>query len=170
MENGTIAREIHIDATPEVATASADYQKTICVQADAGAVFDALTTVSGLTGWWTRATGSGVAGGDLQFFMSSPEPLVIHVDEATRPTSVRWTVEACSFVPDWVGTRPSFTITPVDGGASEIEFRHGGLTPELECIEMCTNGWNHFLESLRQYVEVGRGMPHGSEADLARRR
>ena len=28
---------------------------------------------------------------------------------------------------------------------------------------MCTHGWNHYLESLRQYVEVGHGMPQGSD-------
>jgi uncharacterized protein YndB with AHSA1/START domain len=151
------------------AKASADYQKTIRVKASPGALFDALTTVSGLTAWWTRATGSCDAGGELKFFFDSPEPLLMHVDQATRPTSVQWTVNECSFLPDWVGTRPTFTITPVDGDASELQFRHHGLTTELDCIEQCTRGWDHFLASLRTYVEVGRGMPRGSEADKARR-
>lgn len=155
-------------ATP--AEASADYRKTIRVEASPGALFDALTSVSGLAAWWTRATGSGDAGGELRFFINSSEPLVIRVDEATRPTSVRWTVTECNFVPDWVGTRPTFTITPVDGDASELHFRHRGLTPELDCIEMCTRGWDHFLsKSLREYVEVGHGSPHRSSADKARR-
>jgi uncharacterized protein YndB with AHSA1/START domain len=149
--------------------AKADYRKTIRVKACPGALFDALTTVSGLTAWWTRATGSGDAGGELTFFFSSPEPCVMHVDQATRPTSVQWTVTDCGFLPDWVGTRPTFTIIPVDGDASELQFRHHGLTPELDCIEQCTRGWDHFLESLREYVEVGRGMPRGSSADNARR-
>jgi uncharacterized protein YndB with AHSA1/START domain len=155
-------------ATP--AEASADYQKTTRVKASPGALFDALTTVSGLTAWWTRATGSGDAGGELKFFMNASEPLLIHVDQATRPTSVQWSVTDCPFLPDWVGTRPTFTITPIDGDASALQFRHHGLTPELDCIEQCTRGWDHFLTSLREYVEDGRGMPRGSEADNARRR
>ena len=101
--------------------------------------------------------------------MSAPEPLLVHVDEASRPMSVRWTVIECTFEPDWVGTRPTFTITPVEGGTSELEFRHRGLTNELECIEMCTRGWNHYLGSLRDYAETGQGSPRGSEADNARR-
>jgi uncharacterized protein YndB with AHSA1/START domain len=148
---------------------SEDYHRTIRVQADPGALFDALTSTSGLTAWWTRATGSGAAGGELKFFMSAPEPLVIHVDRATRPTSVQWTVTECTFEPDWVGTRPTFTITPVDSGATELEFRHRGLTAELDCIEQCTRGWDHYLGSFRDYVEVGRGSPRGSDADQARR-
>jgi uncharacterized protein YndB with AHSA1/START domain len=148
---------------------STDYQKTLRVQAPPDTLFDALTIASGLSAWWTPAAGSGDTGGELQFLMSAPDPLLIHVDEATRSTSVRWSVVECSFEPDWVRTRPTFTITPVEGGASELEFRHHGLTNELDCIEMCTRGWDHYLASLRDYVETGRGSPRGSDADNARR-
>jgi uncharacterized protein YndB with AHSA1/START domain len=148
--------------------AHTDYHKTLRVQAPPDALFDALTTPAGLTAWWTPADGSGAAGGELRFFMSAPDPLRVHVDAATRPTSVQWTVTECTFEPDWVGTQPTFTITAVDG-VSEVEFRHIGLTDELECIDMCTRGWDHYLGSLRDYLETGRGNPRGSEADIARR-
>jgi uncharacterized protein YndB with AHSA1/START domain len=146
-----------------------EYQKTILTQAHPDALFDALTTLSGLAAWWTDVTGSGGTGGELRFSFDPPEPLVMHVDQATRPFSVQWTVTSCDFLPDWVDTRPTFTIIPVDGDASELQFCHQGLTQELECIEQCTRGWDHFLESLRQYVEVGSGMPRGSSAERARR-
>lgn len=145
-----------------------DYQKTFQVNASPETVFDALTTVLGLAAWWTRVTGSGDTGGELAFFFNQPDPCVMRVDEAT-PTSVRWTVTACDFLPDWVGTHPTFTIVPIDGGTAEVRFRHHGLTAELDCIDQCTNGWNHFTESLRQYAETGQGMSHGSAADRARR-
>jgi uncharacterized protein YndB with AHSA1/START domain len=146
-----------------------DYQKTLRIAAPADAVFDALTTATGLSAWWTAAEGPGDAGGELRFFMSAPDPLLVHVDEATRPTRVQWTVVECSFEPDWVGTRPTFTVIPVAGGGSELEFRHHGLTDELDCIDVCTQGWNHYLASLRDYVETGHGSPRGSAADTARR-
>lgn len=145
-----------------------DYQKTIQVKASPDAVFDAITTAEGLSAWWTTATGSGEPGGELKFFMTFPDPLRVTVDEATRPHSVHWTVTDCSFVPDWVGTQPRFTITSVDGG-SELHFQHHGLTEELDCIEECTRGWNHYMESLAIYVESGDGMPRGSSEDQARR-
>ena len=148
---------------PSATPGGADYQKTIRVKSYPGALFDALTTVSGLAAWWTRVTGSGDAGGELKFFFSSPEPCVMHVDQATRPRSVQWTVTECSFLPDWVGTRPTFTIISVDADASELQFRHHGLTPELDCIEQCTRGWDQSLASLREYLEVGRaGRQSGS--------
>jgi hypothetical protein len=86
---------------------------------------------------------------------------------------VRWTVIECSFLSDWVGTRPVFTITAAGAGAAsgadeaELHFRHHGLTPELDCIDMCTRSWDHFLVSLRDYVETGHGSPLGSPADRA---
>ena len=156
-------------STEQLSATAADYQTTIRVKASPDALFDALTTVTGLAAWWNPATGSGETGGELRFIMNAPEPLVIHVDEATRPTSVRWTVTDCPFLPDWIGTRPTFTITPVDGGTSELHFRHQGLSEELECIDMCTRSWNHYMTSLRDYLEVGRGSPFGSPADRARR-
>jgi uncharacterized protein YndB with AHSA1/START domain len=146
-----------------------DYERTMRVKASSEALFDALTSVASLSAWWTRATGSGVAGGELKFFMNTPQPLVTLVELATRPTSVRWTVTDCPFLPDWVGTHPTFTVTPVEGGESELHFRHHGLTQELDCFEMCTRGWDHFIPSLRDYVEIGRGSPFGSSGDNDRR-
>jgi uncharacterized protein YndB with AHSA1/START domain len=146
-----------------------DYETTIRVKASPDAIFDAFTTVSGLAAWWNPATGSGETGGDLRFMMNAPEPLVIHVDEATRSASVRWTVIDCPFLPDWIGTRPTFTITPVDGDTTALHFRHQGLSEQLECFGVCTRSWTHYMASLRDYVEGGRGSPFGSAADKARR-
>jgi uncharacterized protein YndB with AHSA1/START domain len=153
---------------PPVAHAGADYQKTIRVNATPEALFDALTTLPGLAAWWTDVTRSGDPGCELRFIFDAGT-CVMHVDEATRPASVRWTVTDCAFLPDWIGTRPTFTITPDGTKACELHFRHYGLTSELECIEQCTRGWDHFLASLRDYVEVGQGSPRGSDADKARR-
>jgi uncharacterized protein YndB with AHSA1/START domain len=150
-------------------TGTTDYEATIQVKASPEALFDALTTVTGLAAWWNPATGSGDTGGELRFMMNAPEPLVIHVDEATRPATVRWTVTDCPFLPDWVGTRPAFTITPVDGATSELHFRHHGLNDELDCAEMCTRSWNHYMTSLRDHLEAGRGSPFMSPGDKARR-
>jgi len=145
-----------------------DYEKTMRVGASPDDVFAALTTVPGLESWWTSVRGSGGTRGELAFTFGPPDPCVMRVDEAT-PASVRWTVTACAFLPEWVGTRPVFTITPVDGGGSDVHFRHHGLTPELDCIDQCTLGWNHALASLCRYVETGDGMPNGSPEDRARR-
>jgi hypothetical protein len=57
----------------------------------------------------------------------------------------------------------------MDSSITELRFRHEGLTSELDCIEMCTRGWDHFIASLGRYVETGHGMPNDSPEDQARR-
>ncbi len=97
-------------------------------------------------------------------------PLLVRVDEATRPTTVRWTVVECTFMEDWVGTQPTFTIRPIDVDSCELTFEHRGLNDELECKDMCSRSWDHFVAtSLLELVEGGPGAPNRSPRDLARR-
>ncbi|HZY74949.1 MAG TPA: SRPBCC domain-containing protein [Jatrophihabitantaceae bacterium] len=148
-----------------------DYRTTVRIAAPADVVFDAVTTAETLAAWWSPVTGSGRTGGELRFPMVADQPpLLIRVDEATRPTTVRWTVLQCTFMTDWEGTRPTFTITPLDDGSCELTFEHIGLDDELECKDMCSRSWDHFVRtSLREVAEGGPGAPNRSPRDLARR-
>ena len=150
---------------------STDYRTTVRVNASADVVFDAVTTTKALTAWWSPVTGSGRTGGELRFPMVADQPpLLVRVDEATRPAIVRWTMAECTFMQDWVGTQPTFTIAPIDDCCCELTFEHRGLNDELECKDMCSRSWNHFVgTSLRELVEGGLGAPNRSPRDLARR-
>jgi uncharacterized protein YndB with AHSA1/START domain len=147
-----------------------DYQATLTFSAPPEAVFQALTTLPGLGGWWTETvTGDGEQGGELRFFFGDDVPTIMRVDLAVPGTLVQWTCLGYQHLPDWAGTTITFTLSPGAGGDTKLAFRHRGLTPRLECFEMCSSGWNHFLPSLRSYADTGRGNPWASEADLARR-
>jgi uncharacterized protein YndB with AHSA1/START domain len=152
-------------------TLTTNYRTSIQIDAPAEAVFDSVTTPEALAAWWSPVSGSGLTGGDLCFPMVADQPpLLIHVDKATRPTTVRWTVVECTFMEDWVGTQPTFTITAIDDGACELTFEHLGLNDELECKDMCSRSWDHFVRtSLKELAEGGPGAPNRSPRDLARR-
>jgi uncharacterized protein YndB with AHSA1/START domain len=146
-----------------------DYQVRLTLQASVDDVFEALTTLEALSEWWTPAEGSGLAGGELTFTFGPGSTAVMRVDSAERGVGVVWTTIAC-MMDDWVGTSIHFDLTPSPAGGTELEFRHVGLTPRLECYYDCKSGWDHFIPtSLRDYVEMGAGHPNGSDADLARR-
>ena len=150
---------------------STDYRTTVRVAGPADEVFDLVTSAEALAAWWSPVTGSGLTGGELRFPMVADQPpLLVRVDEATAPTTVRWTVLQCTFMPDWEGTQPTFTITPLEDGGCELTFEHRGLNDGLECLEMCSRSWNHFIgTSLRELAEGGPGAPNRSPRDLARR-
>ncbi len=43
----------------------------------------------------------------------------------------------------------------------QLSFVHKGLTPDLNCYEICDAGWTHFIiNSLKQYLETGTGNPN----------
>jgi Activator of Hsp90 ATPase homolog 1-like protein len=145
-----------------------DYENRIETSAGLEAAFDALTTLEGLSAWWTPASGDATAGGELIFSFGADRLAVMHVDVAEPKVGVRWTTTACH-VSDWVGTSPQFDLEPLAEGGTAITFRHVGLTTQLECWSDCNSGWNHFISSLRTYLDTGIGNPNGSEADEARR-
>ena len=79
---------------------------------------------------------------------------------------VRWfvthayvAVDSLAHKDEWAGTEIVFRLTPTIDGKTRLDFEHIGLVPALECYDLCNRGWNHFLASLRQLVETGRGTP-----------
>ncbi len=149
--------------------ATGDYTGRVTFTRSADAAFMALTTLEGLAGWWSDVAGDGRVDGELRFYFGDDVPAIFHVDEAVPATRVQWTCLGYGHLPDWGGTVLTFALAPRSDGGCELSFRHTGLTPKLECFDECKAGWDHFLPSLRQYVDTGIGNPRQSEADLARR-
>jgi uncharacterized protein YndB with AHSA1/START domain len=124
-------------------------------------VFDALTTLEGLAGWWTSlVSGTPTAGGEVEFaFAGLDEKIVMRVDDAQPPSKVIWTCLAHTGHPEWQGTTIVFELAQDEADAGLLRFRHVGLTPVLSCYETCESGWDHFLESLLRYAQYGDGSP-----------
>ncbi|MGI9149116.1 MAG: SRPBCC family protein [Chloroflexota bacterium] len=147
----------------------ADYQRDLHIDASPEAVFAALTTVSGITGWWGPATGSGIQGGELRLAFSHDHPQVFHVDTAQRMSRVLWRVLDGAWLPDWTGTTISFELRSGPSGGCQLKFRHQGLTPQLVCYDDCRRGWDFVLPSLGHYAGTGTGSPFQPAPDIASR-
>jgi uncharacterized protein YndB with AHSA1/START domain len=136
-------------------TTGNSYTKTLTVDATAERIFQALTQPNEITAWWsaTSTTGSGSAGGALEItFGTEEQPTVMRVLAAHHPDVVIWDVAASPLVPEWVGTRPTFTMTATTDGC-RLDFAHHGLEPALDCFDRCATDWGHFLLRLRTHVE-----------------
>lgn len=150
----------------------ADYSRLMTLAAPAERVFNAIATLDGVRQWWsTDVVGTSTVGDVLRFGFSLSthgEWIVMRVDEAIKPSTVRWTCVAQYVAPagiskhdEWIGTEVSFRILAVGPDTTELRFGHAGLNPALECYSVCENGWNHFLDSLVSFVEAGAGWPFG---------
>ncbi len=46
---------------------------------------------------------------------------------------------------EWIGTQVIFEITE-EGGRTQLVFTHKGLTPEMECYDVCSSAWSQYLK------------------------
>ena len=80
-------------------------------------------------------------------FEGLDEHIVLRVEKAARPSSVRWLCVAHTGLPEWNGTKITFELAEPAPDESELNFRHIGLTPAQECYDHYRVGWDHFLKS-----------------------
>lgn len=139
----------------------------IGVKSTPESVFQALSTLGGLAGWWTEETeGDASPGGTIFFsFRTLSGDLLgrmgMRVDAITQVSAIRWT--CLEGPPDWVGTSITFDLSVQDGQTIVI-FGHRGWAEASESMAHCSMKWAVFLLSLRELVETGKGRP--SPGDL----
>jgi uncharacterized protein YndB with AHSA1/START domain len=120
-------------------------------------VYDVLTTIDGLAGWWTDETsGDGDAGGTVAFRFGDKGGFDMEVLEAVPGKSVSWRVVGGP--PEWVGTTIDWQLRQ-DGDWTRILFAHRGWAEPVEFMHHCSTKWGTFLMSLKALVETGEGAP-----------
>ena len=119
-------------------------------------VYRALTTVDGLSAWWTTTTlGESKVGGVLQFRFGNGgfDMKVVELQPARR---VLWQVVAG---PDeWLGTKVTFDLRQ-EGDWTIVLFKHEGWKEPVEFMHHCSTKWAVFLLSLKSLLETGKGTP-----------
>jgi len=110
------------------------------------AVYEALTTVDGLAGWWTDdVQGNGDVGGfDMEVLELRPRE------------RVAWRV--VDGPEEWIGTTVEFDLRQ-DGDYTVVLFAHRGWREPVEFMHHCSTKWASFLLSLKSLVETGKGAP-----------
>ena len=120
-------------------------------------VYDALTTVDGLAGWWTDDTkGSGEVGGVLEFRFPPLDGFDMEVVEAKPSERVTWRV--ADGPEEWIGTTIEWRLRQEDE-YTIVLFRHVGWQEPGEFMHHCSTKWGSYLMSLKSLVEIGEGAP-----------
>ncbi len=144
--------------TTSTDAATSDFTSTRTFEAPPERVLAALRTPEAISDWWGPTEGSAEVGGTFEvFFLGRRQVIDIRV-EPSGEGRVVWHVQRTPLTPEWDGTTIVFDVQ-ASGAGSVLEFRHHGLTPALECFDMCHEGWTHYLASLVSYVDTGTGQP-----------
>lgn len=124
--------------------------------ASAAEVYEALTTVEGLSGWWATDTkGRSEVGGTLEFRFE-PGGIDMLVRELEPARRVLW--EVTDGPDEWIGTTVRWDLKH-EGDYAIVLFAHEGWSEPVEFMSHCSTKWATFLMSLKQLVETGTGAP-----------
>ncbi|ADP79233.1 SRPBCC family protein [Pseudofrankia inefficax] len=128
-------------------------------------VYEALTTVEGLAGWWTDDTkGDGDVGGVLQFRFPPVGGFDMRVVELLPPERVAWRV--VDGPEEWVGTTIDWELRQ-SGDYTIVLFSHEGWREPGEFMHHCSTKWGSFLLSLKALLETGVGAPAPRDMEIS---
>jgi uncharacterized protein YndB with AHSA1/START domain len=145
----------------------ADIIHRIGFKVPATEVYQAVSTVEGLSRWWTEEVrGESKPGGKIEFTFRTPAgeivgKMVMEVTGHDAPKTVRW--RCVDGPPDWIGTRFTFELSKQDD-QTILVFGHRDWAEASESMAHCSMKWAVFLLSLKDYVQTGKGNP--SPGDL----
>lgn len=123
------------------------------------ATYNALTTIDGLSNWWTNDT-KGDADGVIQFRFGPAGGFDMKVLERTPNEQLSW--EVVDGPAEWIGTKVSFDLKQQDD-YTIVLFKHAGWKEPIEFMHHCSTKWATFLMSLKALVETGHGLPHPND-------
>lgn len=127
-------------------------------------VYDALTTIDGLAGWWTRdTTGDPTPGGTIQFRFPAGG-FDMEVAEVEPGARVVWNV--VDGPDEWIGTTVRWDLSRTDDHAI-VSFTHAGWAEPVDFMGHCSTKWATYLMSLKSLIETGAGAPAPDDVHIS---
>ncbi|GLY37013.1 activator of HSP90 ATPase [Amycolatopsis sp. NBRC 101858] len=127
-------------------------------------VYEAITTLDGLSAWWARKTVGDPELGGVIAFRFTAGGFDMKVTELDPGRVVRW--EVVDGPPEWVGTTIRWDIEQ-RGDYTIVLFKHEGWREAGEFMHHCSTKWAIFLMSLKQLVETGEGAPDPQDVAIS---
>ena len=115
----------------------------------------AITTLEGLSNWWTNdTTGDPNQGGTLKFRFGKHGGPDMAVEQVTE-NAVIW--RCISGPQEWINTTIEFVFADNENGGCLLMFTHRGWDTETPFHYHCSMKWASFLLSMKEYLELGTG-------------
>ena len=135
------------------------------INAPAHSVYQALTDVNQLAGWWTTDTrGASEIGRELEFWFGDfcQKFQVTRLEPDHR---VAWRA-LDGGTKEWTGTEVSFDLSQADGQTA-VSFSHAGWAEDATFYPHCSTKWAVFMLSLKDLVETGKGRPAPEDVQIS---
>jgi len=133
----------------------------IRIKANPEKVFEQISTSTGIEKWFTKASITAERDTEkqkLQLWGATEFDIV----EFAAPVRVVW---RCTSKDDpWFGTEITFSLR-AESGKTIVTFDHTGWAEVTDFYRDCTMSWAYFLESLRLFIETGKGAPEDSVSE-----
>lgn len=141
----------------------------IGIKAPIQKVYEALSTVAGIAGWWTTDT-SGVSEIEKTIIVrfrnlegTELGSMNMRVKALEPDQKVHW--KFTDGPAEWIDTDVVFDLETQDD-FTIVLFSHENWRDEVEFKSHCSMKWAVFLLSLRQYVETGIGQPSPNDVKI----
>ena len=125
----------------------------------------ALECISRVSEWWaTHFEGHSQKTGDVFTVRFGETFATFIITEVVAEKKTVWKVTDCNIPSladkkEWKDMVIDWELSPI-GHATRIDFTHIGLVPEVECYDMCVQGWSFYVkESLFKFITEGKGLP-----------
>ncbi len=133
------------------------------IKADAGRVFDAVSSAEGLDHWWTE-TCSGEARLGASFDLGFGPDYQWRAKVTECSPRARFELTLTQADPDWMGAHVGFELSPIQDG-TRVRFYHRGWPVENEHYRVSCHCWALYLRLLRRYLEHGETVPYAVRLD-----
>ncbi len=128
------------------------------IAAPRSAVYDAASTIDGLSKWWTtQTTGDSNPGGVIAFRFGTVG-MDFKVTSLKEDEEIQW--ECVAGFDDWIGTTITFRFDENEG-KTRVRFTHDNWRETGDHYAACNFSWSRYMESLRELCQAGKGKPFG---------
>ena len=131
-------------------------QIELSIDAPKEKILAALITPEGIQGWWSKDSDIGTKVGemmDMRFDKQGQKVNMSFKIEENGPDQAKWNCTK-NDNPVWVGTNIIWDLS-----GKTVKFSHEGFTQGRPPYDMTAQGWQHFCNSFKSFVETGKGQP-----------
>jgi uncharacterized protein YndB with AHSA1/START domain len=140
----------------------AEMKHQIPIKAAPEKVYAAITSQTGLRGWWTADTKADEkAGGKAEFgFDKRGMVFRMTIEKLDPGKRVVWSCHGDH--PEWDGTVLTWELSPQDG-STNLRFNHSNWKAASDFYATCNSSWGELMHRLRDYAEGRNPGPHWKE-------